>query len=136
MKIGFSFGRCVRDIVNGEVAYDDVLVIVARTYMQDVDAVEDVIDQYMYERSYLLGLDRDECVRVGIALFQDAKLHQPRAVSKGARFQSRVNSDYVWMDVMPTTVSDVPAVQEAWENYQLLLQLCNKVPDAADAPRD
>jgi hypothetical protein len=137
MKIGFSFGRCVRDIVKGDVAYDDVLVIIARTYMPDVDAIEDVIDQYLYEPSYLRGLDRDECLRVGRQLFTEAKLHQPRNYMGGMHWQSRVGSDYVWMDVVPTNAaSDIPAVQEAWENYQLVLRLCNTVPNAEDAPRD
>ena len=31
MKIGLSYSRCVRDIVDGKVDLDDVLVIIART---------------------------------------------------------------------------------------------------------
>ena len=31
MKIGLSFSRCIRDIVECRVDYDDVLVIVTRT---------------------------------------------------------------------------------------------------------
>jgi hypothetical protein len=31
MKIGLSYSRCVRDIVDGVVDIDDVLVIIART---------------------------------------------------------------------------------------------------------
>jgi len=31
MKIGFSFGRCVRDIVKGIVDIDDVMCVIART---------------------------------------------------------------------------------------------------------
>ena len=31
MKIGLSYSRCVRDIVDGRVDIDDVLVIIART---------------------------------------------------------------------------------------------------------
>ena len=31
MKIGLSYSRCVRDIVDGKVDIDDVLVIIART---------------------------------------------------------------------------------------------------------
>ena len=31
MKIGLSYSRCVRDIVEGRVDIDDVLVIIART---------------------------------------------------------------------------------------------------------
>ena len=31
MKIGLSYSRCIRDIIDGKVAMQDVLVIVART---------------------------------------------------------------------------------------------------------
>ena len=31
MKIGLSYSRCVRDIVDGKVDIDDVLIIVSRT---------------------------------------------------------------------------------------------------------
>lgn len=31
MKIGLSYSRCVRDIVDGVVNIDDVLVVIART---------------------------------------------------------------------------------------------------------
>jgi hypothetical protein len=31
MKIGLSFSRCLRDIVDGKVDIDDVMVIIART---------------------------------------------------------------------------------------------------------
>ena len=38
MKIGLSFSRCVRDIVDGVVDIDDVLVVIART---DFDPTDD-----------------------------------------------------------------------------------------------
>ena len=31
MKIGLSYSRCVRDIVDGKVSIDDVLVLITRT---------------------------------------------------------------------------------------------------------
>lgn len=33
LKIGFSFGRCVRDIVCGQIKLDDVSCIIARTQL-------------------------------------------------------------------------------------------------------
>ena len=38
MKVGLSFSRCLRDIFEGTVKFDDVLVIVSRT---DVDPHND-----------------------------------------------------------------------------------------------
>ena len=32
MKVGLSFSRCLRDIIEGKVEYDNVLVIVSRTW--------------------------------------------------------------------------------------------------------
>jgi hypothetical protein len=134
MKIGFSFGRCIRDIVNGTVKLDDVLVIIARTWMDDMDVVADVVHQYMYQRGYLLGLDEIECQRVAAELFKSGRIHQPRALTKGAARQTIPFDQYVWMDVTPTNASDIPAVQAAWENYQMVLKLCTELPDAEDAP--
>ena len=31
MKIGLSYSRCVRDIVDGVVSIDDVLIVISRT---------------------------------------------------------------------------------------------------------
>ena len=35
MKIGFSFGRCIRDIVNGEINIDDVAFLITATRIRD-----------------------------------------------------------------------------------------------------
>lgn len=136
MKIGFSFGRCIRDIVKGEVNINDVLVIIARTWMDDMDAVSDVVNQYMYERGYLLGLDENECQRVAAELFKSGRVHQPRALTKGLSRPQVPNDNYVWMDVVPTNVSDLPAIQEAWDAYQMVLKLCEQVPDSESAPKN
>ena len=44
MKIGFSLGRCVRDIVNGEVDIDDVAFLITAT---NIKTPEQVHPQYM-----------------------------------------------------------------------------------------
>ena len=31
MKIGLSYSRCIRDIIEGKVEIDDILIIIART---------------------------------------------------------------------------------------------------------
>jgi hypothetical protein len=58
MKIGFSFGRCVRDIVNGEVSIDDVAFIIAATNIHDKEQLVRVVENYLYEPTYLNGLDK------------------------------------------------------------------------------
>jgi hypothetical protein len=37
---------------------------------------------------------------------------------------------------VPSKVQDFPAVQEAWENYQLMLRLCENLPEAEEAPKN
>jgi hypothetical protein len=120
MKIGFSFGKCIRDIVNGNVDIDDVVMLMTRTscVREDLDLM---VDQYSYERSYLLGLDIDECKRVAGVLWDSGRVHQPRLFNQ--RYYGSVSSNYVWMDLSPTLGSSNPSVEAAWKNYQVLLKL-------------
>jgi len=135
MKIGFSFGRCLGSIVRGEVALEDVLVIVARTRMETQDHVRGVIAEYMHRHGYLLGLDQTECERVGLELFNSGRILEPRANNIGAGVS--VPRDYLWMDLFPTAVSgaDSVAVQQAWEHYRMLLTLTEQLPEEGYAPK-
>ena len=59
MKIGFSLGRCVRDIINDIVTYDDVAFIITGTALRDEDAIKACVEQYMYRDDYLYGLSQE-----------------------------------------------------------------------------
>jgi hypothetical protein len=135
MKIGFSFGRCLGSIVRGEVALEDVLVIVARTRMETQDHVRGVIAEYMHRHGYLLGLDQTECERVGLELFNSGRILEPRANNIGAGVS--VPRDYLWMDLFPTAVSGANsvAVRQAWEHYRMLLTLTEQLPEEGYAPK-
>jgi hypothetical protein len=135
MKIGFSFGRCLGSIVRGEVALDDVLVIIARTHMPKEEHVQEVIAEYMTRRGYLQGLDQTECERVGIELFNTGRILEPRSNNIGAGVS--VPRDYLWMDLFPTAASgaDSVAVKAAWEHYRLLLTLTEQLPEEGYAPK-
>ena len=61
MKVGFSLGRCIRDIVNDIVTYDDVAFIISGTALRDEDAIKACVEQYMWRNDYLSGLDQDQC---------------------------------------------------------------------------
>jgi hypothetical protein len=125
MKVGFSFGRCIRDIVNGEVDIKDVAVIIARTRMEDDNAILDVVAEYMYTPGYLLGLDVDKCNEVALQLQHDGKLHQPRNFGK---YPVRIREEHVWMDLVPTNINDNETVKSAWEQYQIALRLTDVLP--------
>lgn len=135
MKIGFSFGRCVRDIVNGSVDYDDVYLVVSRTLLRDSSHVDDVIAHYLTEPGYLLGLDEGKCYDIGTKLYLDGKLYQPRVYGHNPR---KVAEDAVWMDLMPTIMGEDQAseqVTHAWKQYQLALKMTSlkKYPSKAEA---
>ena len=135
MKIGFSFGRCLGSIVRGEVALEDVLVIIARTRMATEDHVRGVVEEYMYRDGYLLGLDQAECERVGVLLFNTGRILEPRSNNIGAGMS--VPRDYLWMDLFPTAASGAEsvAVKAAWDHYRLLLTLTEQLPEEGYAPK-
>lgn len=134
MKIGFSFGRCLGSIVRGEIALEDVLVIIARTRMETEAHVRGVVAEYMHRRGYLMGLDQAECERVGINLFNTGRILEPRANNVGAGMS--VPRDYIWMDLSPTAPHGVQseAVKLAWDHYRLLITLTEQLPEEGFVP--
>ncbi len=117
MKIGFSFGRCIDDILNNRVEYSDVLLIVARTRLPSIEDIRPVVAYYV-DDGYING-DLEEAVRIGEKLYRDGKLHQPRMFDAPT---THVDNSGVWMDLAPTAHSSEP-VQKAWKQYQTLLRL-------------
>ena len=126
MKVGFSLGRCIRDIVKGDVNIDDVVVIVTGTRIEDEEALKFVVQEYMYRENYLYGLDESECQGVASILWKEGKFHQPR--NFGAH-PPRVDEIAVWGDLVPTGGFEDPMVQEAWQAYRGMLGLTGTKPD-------
>jgi len=124
MKIGLSLSRCVRDIVEAKVLYEDVLVIIART---DFDPHNDtqwtqIADGYYYGGlSYPEWADmqeqEQELRNVCIQLYDGGKLHQPR---KYGAHPPRL--PYYWLDTFAPEeeLASNPAAQKAWETYKLI----------------
>jgi hypothetical protein len=137
MKIGLSFSRCMRDIAEARVLFEDVLVIVART---DFDPHNDdhwpgIWDGYRYggmsnpewsgAEPNLSDAEASEVYRnVAKQLYDSGKLHQPRQY--GAR---PARLDYYWLDCVVSQDEMSPAQQKAWDNYQLITGL-TKTPVA------
>lgn len=124
MKIGFSLGRCVRDIVKGKVAVKDVAFIIAATAIRDKAQLAPVIDQYMYRDEYLYGLDEAECQAVAEQLWNSNKLLQPRLQGLHRHMQPE---NAVWVDLFPTVNSDSDAVKKAWDGYRFMLHMVENV---------
>lgn len=144
MKIGLSYSRCVRDLVEGEVQYDDVLVIIART---DFDPHDDQQWKSIWQgygggtdTSTMRGLfggvapewagyideDENRFRSISCMLFDDGKLHQPRKF--GAR---PVRRNEYWLEaVLPDSeLLRNPVVKEAWDRFLTVAGLVSKRPD-------
>jgi hypothetical protein len=129
MKIGLSYSRCVRDIVDGTVDIDDVLLIIART---DFDPHDD--EQWNsiwvgYHDSFGMSNpewrnyppeDEDRFRSVSVELWETGRLHQPRKF--GAHSQ---RMPYYWLETaLPSDELDrFPAVKLAWEHFQTVAGL-------------
>jgi len=129
MKIGFSFGRCIRDIVNGDVNYDDVAFIISGTALRDEDAIKWCIDEYMYRSDYLYGLDKDQCVEVGLKLFNEGKMFQPRLQNIRA---FHIPADAVWADMFPTAMADNESAKRAWDTYRFMIHMTTQLPEGVE----
>jgi hypothetical protein len=135
MKIGLSYSRCIKDIVDGIVDIKDVLVVIART---DFDPRDD--EQWAgiwsgYGGGQTFGSpfsnpewidhpaeDEDKFRSVSIELWESGKFHQPRKF--GAHPSRRPE---IWLEaVLPSSelVSN-PAAKKAWDNFQMIAGLTN-----------
>ena len=127
MKIGLSLSRCLKDIVEGNVLFEDVLVVIART---DVDPYNDdhwkqIFDGYLYggySHPEWQGMEDEEgnLRHVLKQLYDHGKLHQPRQF--GAH---PARLPYYWLDTFAPEeeIAKNPAAQKAWNNYKLIAGL-------------
>lgn len=128
MKIGFSLGRCVRDIVNGDVDIDDVAFIITATCITTEEQLDGVIKTYLYEPNYLLGYDADECLEVAKALWNSSRLLQPRRQGIHRHMQPE---NAIWVDMFPTALSENDNVKKAWDAYRFMLHMVENVENEA-----
>ena len=134
MKIGLSFSRCLRDIVEARVQFEDVLLIIARTDFNPHDDLqwEEIWSGYRYRGGWSKpewadaepGTNDDEVNAmyrtVAVQLYDAGKIHQPRQFGANPR-----RMPYYWLDtVVPEDeLTQHPAVQEAWDRYQVIAGL-------------
>lgn len=136
MKVGLSYSRCVRDIVDGTVDIQDVLVVIART---DFDPRDDHQWQGIWigygggsaNMSSFSGFSRsapewagyineDRFREVSTELWESGRLHQPRKF--GANSKRRPE---IWLEtVLPDSELETrPAVKDAWDKFQTIAGL-------------
>jgi hypothetical protein len=128
MKIGFSLGRCIRDIVNEEIAIDDVAFLITATYVKSKEQLDNVIYTYMGEPGYLLGLDFDKCKEVAYQLWDTNRMIQPRAQGMHRHMQPESS---IWVDIFPTELSNNESVKNAWDAYRFMIHMVENVDTEA-----
>ena len=138
MKIGLSYSRCVRDIVDGKVDIDDVLVLITRTDFDphDDEQWSDIWIGYgggsdlIYSRGLFSQSnpewagyhDEDQFRSISIELWETGKMHQPRKF--GAHPTRRPE---IWLEaVLPNSeLENNPAAKKAFEKFQTVAGLAN-----------
>lgn len=124
MKIGFSLGRCIRDIVEGKVDLDDVAFIITATNIREKEQLAPVINDYMFRDDYLFGLDEDKCQDIADALWESNKLLQPR---RQGLHRHKQPENSIWVDMFPTELSENRSVKTAWDSYRFMLHMVENV---------
>ena len=140
MKIGLSYSRCIRDIVEGRVDIDDVLVVIARTDFDPHDAdqwagiwagysggsaansMRGLFSGSLPEWYGTTDEDEDRYRSVTIELWEQGKFHQPRKF--GAHPQRR--PEY-WLEtcLLDSELERNPAAKKAWDQFQVVAGLTN-----------
>jgi len=128
MKIGFSLGRCIRDIVSEEVDIDSVAFIIAATNIRDEEGLKFVVTDYMYRSEYLHMLDEEQCQEVALKLWNSGRILQPRRQGMHRHMQPE---NAIWVDIFPTKPSTSDAVKKAWDSYRFMLHMIENVDNEA-----
>ena len=129
MRVGLSYSRCVRDIVDGKVHIDDILVVISRTNFdpRDDNAWRGI---WLGYRSGLMGShpewrgypdeDEQKFRDVTLDLLYYGKFHQPRQFGAHPK-----RLPYYWLDVtVPVEeLENNPAAKIAWERFVTLAGL-------------
>lgn len=125
MKIGLSYSRCVRDIVDGTVDINDVLVLITRT---DFDPHNDeqwkgIWNGYHWHNPEWADYPDDAELQfrnVTCNLYDSGKMHQPRQFGAHPRRRSEF-----WLEaVLPSSeLESNPAAKDAWDKFQMVAGL-------------
>lgn len=129
MRIGLSYSRCIRDIVDGTVSIDDVLVVISRTSFDPRNDAQWKRIWFGYrsggtgshpEWSGYSDEDEQKFRDVSIELWNQGKFHQPRQFGAHPR-----RLPYFWLDVTLTSedLESNPAAKVAWDKFQTVAEL-------------
>lgn len=134
MKIGLSYSRCVRDIVDGNVDFNEVLVIITRTNFDPTvdEEWKGIWNGYGGGHTFTgsiwskpewagYGPEFEEKFReVSVRLMTSGRLHQPRKFGANP-----VRRPEIWLETFlpPAELKSNPLVKDAWDKFQTLAAL-------------
>ncbi len=135
MKIGLSYSRCVRDIVDGKVNINDVLVLITRTDFDPHNDKQwtDIWKGYGGGQTFGNSFSNPEWMdypaedeakfrSITIELYNTGRMHQPRKFGAHPR-----RLPYYWLEtvVADEDLENSPAVKDAWNKFQMISGLTN-----------
>jgi len=129
VKIGLSFSRCMRDIVDGRVSMDDVLIIISRTnFDPNNDAEWNSIWNGYHHGTGLSDPawidyphDAEPKFRTfAEQLWRSGKLHQPRRFGAGGPRRPEI-----WLEtmLMDADLEQNSLAKEAWNSFKMAAAL-------------
>ena len=139
MKIGLSYSRCIKDIFDGKVDLDDVLVLITRTNFDPHNDEQwaGIWEGYGGGQTFGSPFSNPEWIdhpaedeakfrEISIKLYDSGRMHQPRQF--GARPQRRPE---IWLEtVLPSSeLITNPAAKKAWDTFQIVAGLTNTTLD-------
>lgn len=131
MLIGTSLGGCLKSILAGEVSEADVLLIITRTQVNDLESILKLAERYYREGNIYATMasnydfdestDLESVKALAARLYLGGKIHQPRLYEHGTGFiHPEMSRAALWMEVSPIGLNTNPAVIEAYEKYKIL----------------
>ena len=129
MKLGFSLGPCVRDILLGKVKDEDVGFILVDDGF-NWDSQPDGIDLLLMNNLMLKQFDEQVVYNQIDILHFSGKLVSTTNNDISSFWSEFADKNYqsigIWCDVIVSPEFSTPAVKHAWDHYQMLAGLCNK----------
>jgi len=128
MKIGTSLGKCVKSILAGDVAYDEVLYVVSNTHGPDENGLREIMSEYYYGARRgaeydMSAFTEEEVQDLALRLFNEGKLFQPRIhLKSGGAWGNAHSLRDTWYDILPSQSSSA-AAKEAWDHYVFLSKM-------------
>jgi hypothetical protein len=130
MKIGLSYSRCVRDIVDGTVDINDVLVLITRTNFDPHNDEQWTGIWKGYGGGQTFGNpfsnpewmdypaeDEAKFRSITIELHNTGRMHQPRQFGAHPH-----RLPYYWLEtiVSDSDLENSPTVKDAWDKFQMV----------------